>query len=109
MNTLNRKQYASEGHRFQLDLYGFAGRERFVPLQEEPSLWTTRNWLQARLRYESYFRTTGFSKLGFMVEGVWSNQPYFKDRQATRLMRSDERRVGNTGVRTRRFWWSQYH
>ncbi len=85
-NTLNRKQYASRGHRFQLGLYAFSGKERFLPSQGESTGSEARNWLQARLRYEDYFRTTGFSQLGYLVEAVWSNQPDFGNSRNSMLM-----------------------
>lgn len=85
-NTLDRKQYPSSGHRFQLGLYGYTGTEQFVSREAVASPHVRRNWLEARFRYESYFSTTNFSKLGYLVEAVWSNQPYFSNLKSSMLM-----------------------
>ena len=85
-NTLDRKQYPSDGHRFQLGLYAFTGQEGLIPTRGEPLPEQTKNWLKARLHYEGYFRTTGFSKLGYLVEAVWTNQPEFNNEKASMLM-----------------------
>ncbi|QEC54252.1 patatin [Anseongella ginsenosidimutans] len=85
-NTLDRKQYPSSGHRFQLGFYAFTGKEGFIPIQGTALPGQQKNWLKAKLSYERYFRTSGFSKLGYLVEGVWTNQPSFGNQKSSMLM-----------------------
>ncbi|MBN8576229.1 MAG: patatin-like phospholipase family protein [Cytophagales bacterium] len=84
-NTLNRKQYASNGRNFVLSLNWFDLTERFVPgntsiITEKAQY--NRSWLRARLTLEQYFRK-GFYSSGYLLEGVLSNQPDFINYQST--------------------------
>lgn len=86
-NTLNRKQYPSEGGHLLLGLYRFDGKERFLPggkTESEPAF--RHGWWMAKFSNEKYFRWSYFGKMGYNIELVWSNQPYFHDQKSTLLM-----------------------
>ncbi|MCW5910585.1 MAG: patatin-like phospholipase family protein [Cyclobacteriaceae bacterium] len=84
-NTLNRKQYASNGRNFMLSLNWFNMNEKLVPgntsvIDDIKS--QSRNWLRARITLEQYFRK-GFYSSGYLLDGVLSNQPVFSNYQGS--------------------------
>jgi NTE family protein len=86
-NQLNRKQYASQGKAYELGVDWFSLDENLVPgstsvLEEEQN--SDRQWIRARARLEQYFKT-GFFSTGYLVEGVFSNQPLFSNYQASMI------------------------
>lgn len=86
-NQLNRKQYASQGKAYELSFDWFSLDENMVPgstsvLEEEQR--ANRQWIRARLRLEQYFKT-GFYSSGYLVEGVFSNQPFFSNYRASMI------------------------
>jgi len=80
-NTLNRKQYASEGQSFFVSGNYFSLKEEYTPgstsINKLP-VTANRQWLQAKISLEQYFRA-GFYHSGYLVEGVFSNQPTFSN------------------------------
>lgn len=94
-NSLNRKQYASRGQNFQLSFNYTTGRENynpgnifrntpgFVPVLPQSQL---RNWASIKLSHENYFLHLKNYTLGYLVEGVISDQPLFKNYYSTLLM-----------------------
>jgi len=84
-NTLNRKQYASQGKRYQFGFDWYTLNETYVP--GNTSLIPTqeskhRAWVRGKVTLEQYFRK-GFYSSGYLLEGVISNQPFFANYQGT--------------------------
>lgn len=78
-NSLNRKQYASQGKSFNLSANWFSVEENLTPGNTSvltSPISTQRTWLQAKLCLEQYFKAGAYSS-GYLVEGVLSNQPTF--------------------------------
>ncbi|MBC7921135.1 MAG: patatin-like phospholipase family protein [Ferruginibacter sp.] len=86
-NSLNRKQYPSAGTQVNLSLRYVAGEERFVPgttsVFSEPYA-ARHRWLRLRLSREEYFGRRHY-KWGYLIEGVASNQPLFRNYRSTLL------------------------
>ncbi len=84
-NTLNRKQYPSQGRRYQFGFDWFSLDETFTPgntsfiAQQESK---HRGWIRGKVTLEQYFRK-GFYSSGYLLEGVLSNQPFFANYQGT--------------------------
>lgn len=78
-NSLNRKQYASEGKAFSLTGNWFSLEEVLVPgntsVQSRISTYQ-RSWIQGKLTLEQYFKA-GIYSSGYYLEGVLSSQPTF--------------------------------
>ncbi|NOS94642.1 MAG: patatin-like phospholipase family protein [Cyclobacteriaceae bacterium] len=78
-NSLNRKQYPSEGKAFSLTGNWFSLEETLTPgntsVQNGVST-DQRNWIQGRLTLEQYFKA-GIYSSGYYLEGVLSTQPTF--------------------------------
>jgi NTE family protein len=78
-NTLNRKQYPTEGKLFSISGNYFSLLEEYKPGNTSLELLATRNnrsWLQGRVSLEQYFKK-GIYSTGYLLEGVFSNQPTF--------------------------------
>jgi NTE family protein len=80
-NTLNRRQYASAGRAYSFSGEYFSLQERFTPgntsVQTQP-VSLHHSWFRLRGSAEQYVNF-GWYKLGFLVEGVISNQPTFQN------------------------------
>lgn len=80
-NSLNRKQYASEGKAFSLSGNWFSLEETLNPgntsLQKLVSV-NQHGWIQGKLTLEQYFKA-GIYSSGYYLEGVLSNQPTFSN------------------------------
>ncbi len=84
-NTLNRRQYPSDGHSIHIGLDYFDVQENFVPgsTSEIPDPLTDyHNWFRLTAGIEQYFLKGKYST-GYILEGVLSNQPYFSNSMAT--------------------------
>lgn len=84
-NNLNRKQYASQGRKYQFSFDWFSVRETFTPgstsaIETEES--EHRAWVRGKVSLEQYFKK-GFYSSGYLLEGVISNQPFFSNYQGT--------------------------
>lgn len=84
-NSLNRKQYASQGRRYQFGFDWFSVSESFAPgntstLSAEES--HHHAWVRGKVTLEQYFKK-GFYSSGYLLEGVISNQPFFANYQGT--------------------------
>jgi NTE family protein len=84
-NSLNRKQYASQGRKYSFTFDWFSVRETFTPgstsaIETEES--EHRTWVRGKVSMEEYFKK-GFYSSGYFVEGVISNQPFFSNYQGT--------------------------
>src|SRR5690606_26049508 len=85
-NTLNRKQYASNGSRIELSVRGVFGNET-------TTFGTTGNnnddfrenhaWVETRLKYQNYFLKLGPVAFGFDLEALYSNKPFFQNYYAS--------------------------
>jgi NTE family protein len=93
-HTFNRKQYASHGRNFFLGLNFFTGKENYSPgnisrnavmSSDIEIIRKYRQWLSVKLSDENYFLHKGKYTLGYLLEGVLSNQPLFSNYYATLL------------------------
>lgn len=85
-DQLNRKQYASKGSRFFIGLTYFEGFETFKPgniLATDPLNATFtekdyyRKWFKLEVNTEKYFKVKPNYRLGYLLEGVYSNRTNF--------------------------------
>jgi len=86
-SSLNRKQYADRGHSFLLSLSYNTGKENYTPgnifrtlssfTNQQAIQRTFREWGSIKLSDEHYFLHSKKYSLGYLVEGVLSNQPLF--------------------------------
>jgi NTE family protein len=84
-NQLNRKQYASQGKMYQFSFDWFTVNETHEPGNSSINEIDTQKhhaWVRAKVTLEQYFKT-GFYSSGYLVEGVFSNQPFFSNYQGT--------------------------
>jgi NTE family protein len=81
MNSLNRKQYASQGRYFCAKAAYITGEELFVPgttsLVRTDTFSMMHHWVQFKLTYDKYFKSRRFFKTGLFFEGVYSTQQFF--------------------------------
>lgn len=87
-NTLNRKQYASNGTRLKASLRGVIGKEvtRYGTTRSVDGDFTNRHaWGKISLLYQNYFANIGPVGFGFNVKGVYSNKPFYENYNATIL------------------------
>lgn len=95
-NSLNRKQYANKGQKLTLDLSLISGtsdyqpgniqNNRFPLLPTPFALKQKHTWLRAKFSYEFYFIHTKRFSLGYLLEGIISNQKLFNNYQSTLLV-----------------------
>jgi NTE family protein len=84
-NQLNRKQYASQGRMYQFSFDWFTVNENYEPGNSSINGATAqkhRAWVRTKVTLEQYFKT-GIYSSGYLVEGVFSNQPFFSNYQGT--------------------------
>lgn len=87
-NTLDQKQYASNGTNFSLKAKYFSGIERFIPGStgiEKTFARQYRQWFNVRLLYQNFIIRSKFYRVGYYLEGVYSNQPFFTNYTSTIL------------------------
>ena len=94
-NSLNRKQYADRGHNSFLSINYSTGKENYTPGNIFRSLSSFNNelgivrkfreWAHIKISDERYFYHTKKYTLGYLAEGVISNQPLFANYYATLL------------------------
>lgn len=84
-SSLNRKQYASSGKAISLTAQCFMVDEDFTPgntsLRSRPEK-NHHRWVRVKARAEQYFNLGWYSP-GYLVEGVFSNQPFFQNYKGT--------------------------
>lgn len=94
-NSLNRKQYATRGQSFLLSFNFTTGRENYNPgnifrnIAPPKSILPSnhlRQWIGVKLTQENYFLHLKKYTLGYIVEGVISNQPLFNNYYSTLLV-----------------------
>jgi NTE family protein len=80
-NSLNRKQYSSQGRAYTFSATYFDVKEEWTPgstsNEKFPST-TYHSWFQGKITLEQYFKT-GIYSSGYYLEGVLSNQPTFSN------------------------------
>lgn len=87
-NTLNRKQYPSQGTYFTFKARVVQGEEFTQPGSTSPGQNKFRKvheWVQLKAIYDKYFNRTGKVKFGLYGEGVFSTQPLFDNYTASIL------------------------
>lgn len=90
INTLNRKQYASEGTNVLFKLRGVTGFESYIPGSTAKDSITSKDtpyhkWVSAKLTIDKYIKPIKYFKIGVFAEGVYSSQDFFRNYQATIL------------------------
>lgn len=90
LNTLNRKQYATDGTKIHFRAKFIDGSESFYPGTTSLDTIQTKNypyhtWTQFKLTFDSYIRTFKGFKIGVFAEGVYSTQTFFKNYTASIL------------------------
>ncbi len=88
LNTLNRKQFPSEGVLLRLCGRFIGGTEENIP--GSTSVDTTQiskyhSWFQIRFIYDNYFKASDFLKLGIYGEATLTNKPVFNNYTSTVL------------------------
>jgi len=87
-NTLNRKQFASEGHALKLLVNYVSGREQSVSGStslEQYDIVKEHNWINIQLDAQYYFLNTKISHTGAHFVGVFNSQSLFKNYTASIL------------------------
>lgn len=85
-NTLNRKQYASDGTRLQWYIRGVNGYEttEYGSTSTIENVYEKRHyWIESKLAYENYFGHYGPLRVGFQVEALYSNKPFYENYTAS--------------------------
>lgn len=91
-NSLNRKQYSSEGSFFAINYKYVKGKEETEFGSTSTIEETFKNdieWGQVKLTYEQYFNSKHNVRFGIYGEGVYSNQPFFSNYTASLLAAPD--------------------
>ncbi len=92
MNTLNYRQYPSEGNMFQAKLSYVRGKEEYTPGSN--TYQTTRatnqhSWFNFHFQYETYLDVSKRFNLGLQMQGNYSNREFFSNYYATLLHASN--------------------
>ncbi len=88
INTLNHKLYATKGSRLNFMLRQVEGLETTNPgsTSSFADIFKERHgWLIGKLTYEKYFFERVNFRLGTLIEGVYSEQPFFQNYTSTLL------------------------
>ncbi|MCC6182732.1 MAG: patatin-like phospholipase family protein [Bacteroidia bacterium] len=90
INTLNRKQYATEGTNLLLRIKGVSGNEIYYPgstatdsVKVIKGPW--HQWFNIKLTIDKYIKPIKYFKIGVYGEGVYSSQDFFRNYQASIL------------------------
>jgi len=91
INTLNRKQYASEGTYISARLKYVNGLESYYPgstaAETENSIHVpAHQWLNFKLTIDKYVRPFKFFRFGVFAEGVYSSQDFFRNYTSSILL-----------------------
>jgi NTE family protein len=90
INTLNRKQYATEGTDLLLRVKFVSGNESYYPGSTAIDSVRVINgpwheWLNIKLTIDKYIKPIKYFKIGVFGEGVYSSQDFFRNYQASIL------------------------
>jgi len=86
LNSLNRKQFASAGQKLMIKgkfVHGIEETEPGSTSINQTPVSSIKNWAFLKMSYRSYFMSRGVYRLGIMLEGVYSIQPYFQNYTAS--------------------------
>ncbi len=90
INTLNRKQYASEGTNILVRAKLVSGVEHYYP--GSTALDTVQvingpghDWFNFKITIDKYIKPIKYFKIGVFAEGVYSSQDFFRNYQASIL------------------------
>ncbi len=90
INTLNRKQYASEGTNLSVRAKFVSGVENYYP--GSTSLDTVsrisgpgHDWFNLKVTIDKYIKPIKYFKIGVFAEGVYSSQDFFRNYSASIL------------------------
>jgi NTE family protein len=87
-NTLNRKQFASEGHSYKLLINYISGREESISGSTSTEVYNIvkeHNWINIQLDVQHFFFNTKVTHTGAHVIGVFNSQSLFKNYTASIL------------------------
>lgn len=90
LNSLNRKQYATEGTKLLFKAKYVSGAESYyagnTSLDDTVLINTpSHNWIMLKLTLDSYIKTFKGFKLSVFAEGVYSSQDFFRNYSSTIL------------------------
>jgi len=87
-NSLDLKQYATKGSYFSIGGRYISGEERTRPGSTsviKNDFDTILDWIQFKIKYDKYINLSKKVTFGVFGEGVYSNQPFFKNYTASLL------------------------
>jgi NTE family protein len=79
-NTLNRKQFASKGTHFILSTKFVQGVEYSIPgttSEVRDTIEKLHSWIAVRAKLKSFINDSGKLRVGYHLEGLWSDQDVF--------------------------------
>jgi NTE family protein len=85
-STLNRKQFANQGWLFDVKLRYVNGQEETIlgsSTFSDQQFNASREWFQAEIESENYFRVGRFFSPGLFFKALYSNRPVFSNYSAT--------------------------
>ncbi len=85
-NTLNKRQYATEGNLLSVSVGYISGRESYSPGSTAINKFNQNNnrqWVWAKFKNEGYFKTVKGLNLGYVFEAQLSTQPLFSTYRAS--------------------------
>ena len=90
INTLNRKQYASEGTNILVRAKLVSGVEHYYPGSTATDSVQVINgpghdWFNFKITIDKYIKPIKYFKIGVFAEGVYSSQDFFRNYQASIL------------------------
>lgn len=90
INTLNRKQYATEGTNLMFRIKFVSGLESYYPGSTAKDSVNFINgpghdWFNAKLTIDKYIKPIKYFKIGLFGEGVYSSQDFFRNYSASIL------------------------
>lgn len=89
MNTTNYKQFADRGILRNISFSFVRGTEEYVPGTTAPATLLDDHaehfWFNLKIYNESYHRLTKRLRLGFIVDGIYSNKSFFSNYTSTVL------------------------
>ena len=90
INTLNKKQYATEGTNLLFRIKALTGFESYFPGSTSSDSVNTLNfpshhWFNFKLSVDKYIKPIKYFKIGVFAEGVYSTQDFFRNYKATIL------------------------
>ena len=91
-NTLNRKQFATQGKFIKGELKNFRGEETYEPgsmVPDDQIVNKLHQWLQLSFQYSDYIRLKPWFTLGYDVDLFLSNRSLFENQTSSLLMAHD--------------------